>query len=129
MQQKYELGTRSIYFWNKNEKKLSLHFIFALEPILFWHTCPHMPMPTHTLAIKIFFTYKFNRICGGSQLLVAGSQGLIPRVPGVRVPCPRVVGSQVMGLGSQDPGFHASDPDFRLCCSHWENLLNVINQI
>ena len=73
----------------------------------------HMPCP-----LKICFTNKVNTICGGGQLLVTGSQGPITRVPGFRIPCPRVPvpesrvagpesrvsGSQVSGLRVPGPG-------------------------
>ena len=39
MQQKCELGTRLTYFWHKNEKIISLKFIFVFEPLRFRHTC------------------------------------------------------------------------------------------
>ena len=35
---KYELGTRLTYFWHKNEKKISLNFIFLFELLSFRHT-------------------------------------------------------------------------------------------
>ena len=80
-------------------------------------------------SLKIYFTNKVNKICGGGQLLVTRSQCPITRVPGVRIPCLRVVspkaqgpssrvsGSQVSGsqspgpqsLGSQGPGLQGTE--------------------
>ena len=106
MQQKYELRIRLTYFWNKNEKKVSLNFIFCIRGGTF---LTHM---SQLFIIEICFTKKYNTICGGGQLLVSGSQGPIFRAPSVRfpgpriqeleVPSPRVLGSQV--LGYQVPG-------------------------
>ena len=58
------------------------------------------------------FRNKVNTNCGGSQLLVSGSQGTISRVPGVRVPCPRVAtpksqSPMVPSLGSRVPGLRS----------------------
>ena len=37
-QQKSDLGTSLTYFWHKNERKISLNFIFVFEHLRFWHT-------------------------------------------------------------------------------------------
>ena len=39
MQQKYEFGTSLTYFWHKNERKISLNFIFVIESLRFRQTC------------------------------------------------------------------------------------------
>ena len=90
MQERYDLGTRLIYFWNKNEKKISLSFIFVFEFLRFWHTCPTFLLSKFASQIKLM-----NSVVG--QLLDSGSQG--PRIPSPTVPGP---GSQC--LGSQVPG-------------------------
>ena len=86
MQQKYELGTRLTYFWHKNEKKISLNFIFVFEPLRFRHTCPS------------FLLSKF-----ASQIKLIKSPGSVAshRFPDVRIPYPRVPVPESQGLGSQ----------------------------
>ena len=88
MQQKYELGTRLTYFWHKNEKKISLNFIFVFEPLRFRHTCPS------------FLLSKF-----ASQIKLIKSPGSVAsqRFPDVRIPYPRVPVPESQGLGSQGP--------------------------
>ena len=63
------------------------------------------------------FRNKVNTNCGGSQLLVSGSQGTISRVPGVRVPCPRVATPKSQSPMVPSLGSRVSGPDFRLCPS------------
>ena len=102
MQQKYELGTRLSYFWQKNEKKISLNSIYIRAPTF----STQMPCP-----FKICFTNKVNAVFVGGQLLVTGSQGPITRVSGVRIPCPRVASPKVHGPKSQShrvPGLRVS---------------------
>ena len=143
MQQKYELGTKLTYFWHKNEKKISLNFIFAFETLRFRHI--YHALSKCASQIKL--------ICGGGHLLVPGShyqrpgcqdpmsqvrrpQGPLsqfksPRVPESQVSesqSPRVPGSEgpgsqslgfqgprSQGIRSQGPRCRVSGPDFRLC--------------
>ena len=70
-------------------------------------------------------------------MLVPGPQGPITRVPGVRVPCPRVAspGFQFQSprvqvsasQGLRVPGSQVSGPDFRLC-RYLNNVLNKVNK-
>ena len=113
MQQKYELWTRLTYFWHKNEKKISLNFIFCIRNPTF------STYMSQFFIVKICFTNEINIISGGGQLLVSESQGSISRVPSVRffvrslklqgpssrVPESQVPGSHVPGLGIPGPGF------------------------
>ena len=113
MQQKYELWTRLTYFWHKNEKKISLNFIFRIRNPTF------STYMSQLFIVKICFTNEINIISGGGQLLVSESQGSISRVPSVRffvgslklqgpssrVPESQVPGSQVPGLGIPGLGF------------------------
>ena len=131
------VATRLNNVWHKNEKKISLNFIFVFDPFLF---STHMLCP-----FKICFTNKVNTICGGGQLLVTGSlvsgshvpgsQVLRPRVPvpesqgtksqGHRVLDPRVSDLRDPGLRSQGPGSRVSGPDFRLCPSELNSISSV----
>ena len=119
MQQKYEMGTRLIYFWYKNESKISLNFLFCIRVPRF---STHMPS---LFVIKLCFTSIVKTICGGGQWLISGSQ-----VPGYQVVMSRVSGSQVSGFLVSCPRVQVSgsqvlvprisrsqvlDPDFRLC--------------
>ena len=98
MQQKYELQTWLTYFWYKNEKKVSINFIFVFESLRFHQTC------------LAFYFQKFLIItCGGGQLLFSGSQ-----TPILRVPCPSVALSscRVLSPGSQVSRSQALGPSF-----------------
>ena len=109
MQQKYELWTRLTYFWHKNEKKISLNFIFRIRNPTF------STYMSQLFIVKICFTNEINIISGGGQLLVSESQGSISRVPSVRFfvgslklqgPSSRVPESQdprIPGSGSRGP--------------------------
>ena len=105
MQQKYELGTRLTYFWHKNEKKISLNFIFVFEPLRFRHTCPSFLLSKFASQIKLIQSVVGSvaslRILG-SHFQGPGWQSLVSRGP--RVP----------SLGSHGPGSQVSGPDFRL---------------
>ena len=69
----------------------------------------HLP---YTFIIKISATSKVNTICNGGQLLVSGSQAVISKVPGVKVPCPRVASHKPQGPKTQGP--RAPDPRSRV---------------
>ena len=123
MHQKYELGPSLNYFWYKNEKKIFLNFIFAFEPLRFWHTC-------HSFLLSKFASHMASHVVGSvASFMVLGSdfqdrewQGLVSqglripgsqsprsqvswskglRVPGLRVLELRVWGSRVSALRSQ----------------------------
>ena len=93
MQQKYKLGTRFTYFCHKNEKKISLSFIFCIRALTF---STHIP---RLLIIKICVTNKVNGICGGGQFLVSKSQGSSSSVLCVRVSSPRIPSPRSQGPG------------------------------
>ena len=128
MQQKYELWTRLTYFWHKNEKKISLNFIFCIRNPTF------STYMSQLFIVKICFTNEINIISGGGQLLVSESQGSISRVPSVRFfvgslklqgPSSRVPESQVPGSqvsGSQVRGFRVSGPRYQ---SSWVWCIRV----
>ena len=126
MQQKYELITRLTYFWHKNEKKISLNFIFVFKPLRFRHTCH--PLSEYASQIKLIQSVAgsvASHWTPGSHYQVPGcqdpmsqghkSQGpgsqfqspriLSLRVPGSRVPEPQVSGSGVSG--SRVPGLRS----------------------
>ena len=110
MQQKCELGTRLTYFSHKNDKKISLNFIFVFKPLLFRHTCPALVLYYQKLiqyAVGVSCQSQDPRVpLPGSWVSgfhVPMSQVPRPRVPSLRVPesrvpCPR---SQVLILGLQ----------------------------
>ena len=104
MQQKYELGTRLTYFWHKNEKKISLNFIFAFEPLRFRHACHSFLLSKYASQIKLIPSVVRSvaslRVIW-SNFQGPGCQGPVsqgPRVPGSRAP-----ESWLQGLGSQGP--------------------------
>ena len=53
MQLKYELRTRLTYSWHKNEKKISLNFIFVFEPLRFQQTWPSFLLSKFASQIKL----------------------------------------------------------------------------
>ena len=108
IQQKYELGTRLTYFWHKNEKKISLNFIFVFKTLRFRHIC----------LLKICFTNKVNLWWGSvasHRVPLPGpqgpgcqdpmSQGCKSQGPGSQFQSPRVTSLRVSGPGSQSLGF------------------------
>ena len=147
MQQKYELGTRFTYFWHKNEKKISLNFIFAFKPLRFRHACHSFLLSKYASQIKLIpsvvrsvasLRVIWSNFQGpGCQCPV--SQG--PRVPGSRGPRVLAPGSRVSGShspGSQVSGLRitrscvsgswVSDPDFRLCLIRTHLALTILNR-
>ena len=120
MHQKYELGTRLTYFWHKKEKKISLNFSFVFEPLHFQHTCSSFLLSKFASERKLIQSVVRVRIIGicvtssvlrvllsdsgsqgrkskvpGTQLRGPGCQSPSSRILGVRVPCFRVLKSQV----------------------------------
>ena len=72
-------------------------------------------MSSELFIIKIYFTDKVNRNCGGGQFLVSVSQRPISRVPDVRVQCARIATTKSQGPNSRVPGsrvpwFQVPDP-------------------
>ena len=84
MQQKYELRTKLTNFSHKNEKKISLNFVFVFEPLRFRHTRPSFLLSKFASQINLIQSV----VVG--QLLALWPQGPISRALGVRVPCTRV---------------------------------------
>ena len=140
MQQKYELETRLTNFWHKNEKKISLNFIFVFELLRFRHLCPNFLLSKFASQIKLIQsvvgvrcqTYG-DRVPGprfqgptfqGCKSQVLGSQFQVPRVPGPRVSGlgSRVPRSQVLGsrvpesqvLGLRVPSLESQFPGSRV---------------
>ena len=111
MQQKYELGSRLTFFRNKNEKKISLNFIFVFEPLSFLHTYPSFLLSKFVSQIKLIQSV-VGVSCSsqGLRLPFPGSWVSGPHVPGWQVPSP-----WVSGFGSRGPGSRVSGPDFRIC--------------
>ena len=125
MQQKYELETRLTNFWHKNEKKISLNFIFVFELLRFRHLCPNFLLSKFASQIKLIQsvvgvrcqTYG-DRVPGPrfqgptfqgrkSQVLgsqVSGSQGSSSQSLGPWVPGPGSLGPRFWVLGFQSPG-------------------------
>ena len=102
MQQKYELGTRLTYFWHKNEKKISLNFIFVFEPLRFQLTCPSFLLSKFASQIKLIQSVLIRSVASHR------SQGPITRVPGIRVLCPRVASPKAQGSSSKVLGYQVS---------------------
>ena len=97
---KYELGTRLTCKRHKNEKKISLNFIFSIQNPTF------STYMSQRFIVKTSFKNKINIISGGGQLLFSGSQGSISRVPSVSffVRSPKLQGPSSEVLESQVPG-------------------------
>ena len=99
----------NLLFTQKWEENIPT-FYFCIRAPTFLTYMPYL------FIIKICFIKKVNTICGVGQLLVSGSQGIISRVPGVRIyvpglqvpslsiPSPGVPGLESHGLGSEGPG-------------------------
>ena len=108
------LRTRLTYFWYKNEKKISLNFIFVFELLRFWHTCSSF-LSKFASQIKLI-----QSVMGSvASLRVLGSYFRGPECQGLVSQGPRVPGPGLMVPGSwvsesQGPGCRVSSPDFRL---------------
>ena len=117
MQHKCELRARLTYLWQKSENKLSLNFIFVLEPLRFQRTHPSFLLSG--FASRVGLIQSAVGVGCWSRGPGVSFPGSVSRGPGSGL---RVSGSWFSVLGSR-----VSNPDFRLCCNFtWSTVIRGV---
>ena len=100
------METRLIYFWHKNEKKISLKFILVFEPLRFRHTYPSFLLSKLASKLKLIQSVvRLSCYSQGPRVRLPRSQVSGSHVPASQVPKPRVPNLRAPGF--QGVGFQS----------------------